>query len=204
MSRPKIAIIFYTTYGTNHEIAEEAAKAAEQSGAEVRLRRFAETAPDDVVNGQEAWKAQLDKMRDIPEVSHDDMEWADGYFFSFPTRYGNAPSQVRAFIDTLGGLWQQGKLADKTATATTSAMNDHGGQESTLLGFYTTLMHWGTVIVTPGYTDPALFESGGNPYGFSANAGAFDEKGRASVAHQARRLTEMTARVAERELRQAA
>ena len=117
MSTPKIAIIFYTTYGTNHAMALEAQKAAEAAGAEVRLRRFAETAPDEVVQGQEAWAAQLDKMQDIQEVSHDDMVWADGYFISAPTRYGNMPSQVRAFIDTLGGLWQEGKLVNKTISA---------------------------------------------------------------------------------------
>ncbi|GGL86057.1 trp repressor-binding protein WrbA [Pseudooceanicola nanhaiensis] len=192
MSKPKITIAFYTMTGTNHQIAEEARRAAEAAGAEVRFRRFAETAPQEVIDGQEQWKAQLEKMQDIPEISHDDMEWAEGYFFSFPTRYGNAPGQVRAFIDTLGPLWQQGKLADKTATATTSAMNTHGGQESTLLGFYTTLMHWGAILVTPGYTDEALYAAGGNPYGYSAKAGEFDDAGRTAVAHQAKRLVTFT------------
>lgn len=196
MSSPKITVAFYTMTGTNHQVAEAAAEAARAAGAEVRLRRFAETAPQEVIDGQEQWKAQLEKMKDIPEISHDDMVWSEGYFFSFPTRYGNAPGQVRAFIDTLGPLWQEGKLADKAATATTSAMNTHGGQESTLLGFYTTLMHWGSIIVTPGYTDPVLYEAGGNPYGFSANAGKFDETGRKAVAHQAKRLVDMTARIA--------
>jgi NAD(P)H dehydrogenase (quinone) len=195
MSAPKIAVIFYSTYGTNHAIALAAADAARDAGAEVRLRRVAETAPKSVVEGQEAWKAQLEKMSDIPEVSHDDMEWADGYFFSCPTRYGVVASQLRAFIDTLGGLWMEGKLANKTATAATSAQNDHGGQEATILGLYTTLMHWGAIIVAPGYTDQSLFEAGGNPYGFSTNAGGFDDKGRAAVTHQARRLVAFTAKL---------
>lgn len=196
MSTPKIAVIFYSMSGTNHAVAEEAVKAAEAAGAEVRLRRFAETAPQEVIDGQEAWKAQLEKVKDIPEVSHDDMTWADGYFFAFPTRYGSAPSQVRAFIDTLGPIWQQGLLADKTVTATTSAMNTHGGQESTLLSFYITVMHWGAVIVAPGYTDEALYAAGGNPYGYSANAGDFTDAGRKAVAHQAKRLVGMTAKIA--------
>lgn len=195
MSTPKIAVIFYSTYGTNHAVALAAADAAKAAGAEVRLRRVAETAPRSVVEGQDAWKAQLEKMSDIPEVTHDDMEWADGYFFSCPTRYGVTASQLRAFIDTLGGLWMAGKLANKTATATTSAQNPHGGQEATILGLYTTLMHWGAIIVAPGYTDQSLFEAGGNPYGFSTNAGGFDDKGRAAVAHQARRLVEITAKL---------
>jgi NAD(P)H dehydrogenase (quinone) len=196
MTQARIAIVFYSTYGTNHQVALAAAEAAKAAGAEVRLRRIAETAPADVVAGQEAWKAQLDKVQDIPEVSHDDMEWANGYFFISPTRYGAVASQMRAFIDTLGGLWFAGKLANKTFTAATSAQNAHGGQESTILGLYTTAMHWGAVIVAPGFTDAAVAEAGGNPYGFSTNAGALDDKGRAAVAHQAKRLVEMTAKLA--------
>ncbi|MFU8882309.1 MAG: flavodoxin domain-containing protein [Rhodobacterales bacterium] len=196
MTQARIAIVFYSTYGTNQQVAEAAAEAARAAGAEVRLRRIAETAPADVVAGQEAWQAQLDKMQDIPEVAPDDMEWANGYFFISPTRFGGVASQMRAFIDTLGGLWFAGKLANKTFTAATSAQNPHAGQESTILGLYTTAIHWGAVIVAPGFTDPAVAEAGGNPYGFSAIAGAFDDKGRAAVAHQATRLVEMTAKIA--------
>jgi len=196
MTQARIAIVFYSTYGTNHQVAEAAAEAARAAGAEVRLRRIAETAPADVVAAQDAWKAQFDKMQDIPEASADDMEWANGYFFISPTRFGTVASQVRAFIDTLGGLWFAGKLANKTFTAATSAQNPHGGQESTLLGLYTTAMHWGSVIVAPGYTDQSIFDAGGNPYGFSTTPGALDDKGRAAVAHQAKRLVEMTAKLA--------
>ena len=195
MSTPKIAIIFYTTYGTNHAMALEAQKAAEAAGAEVRLRRFAETAPDEVVQGQEAWAAQLDKMQDIQEVSHDDMVWADGYFISAPTRYGNMPSQVRAFIDTLGGLWQEGKLVNKTISATTSAQTLHGGHETTLWSLYVSAMHWGCIIVPPGYADPLKFEDGGNPYGYSCEPGPLDETGKKSVAFQAKRLVEFAGKI---------
>lgn len=195
MAKPKIAVIFYSTYGTNLQIAQAAAKAAGEAGAEVRLLRAAETAPSQVVEGQAAWKANLGKMQDIAEVTPDDMVWADGYFISAPTRYGVVASQLRAFIDTLGPVWSEGKLADKTFTATTSAQNVHGGQESTLLSLYTTAMHWGAILVPPGYTDPALYEAGGNPYGYSASAGSFDEKGRVAVAHQAKRLVEFTVKV---------
>ena len=188
----KIAVVFYSTYGTNHQIAETAAMAAREAGAEVRLLRAKETAPDDVVAGQDAWKAQLDNMSEIPVVTPDDMDWADGYFFSAPTRYGVPASQMRAFIDTLGPLWQKGGMANKTFTATTSAQNVHGGQETTLLSLYVTAMHWGCVLVPPGYTDPVLFEAGGNPYGFSTQAGGVDETGKKAIAHQAKRLVEMT------------
>lgn len=191
MSQPKIAVIFYSTYGTNHAVAEAAAEAAKKAGAEVRLRRVRETAPDEVVNGQDAWKAQLEKMADIPEATPADMEWADGYFFSAPTRFGVVASQLRAFIDTLGPLWNKGSLADKPFTATTSAGNPHGGQETTLMSLYTTAMHWGAIIVPPGYTDQAIFDAGGNPYGYSADAGEFDKKGKDAVSHQAKRLVDV-------------
>ncbi len=192
MARPKIAVVFYSTYGTNQAVAEAAAKAAEAAGAEVRLLRVAETAPEAVVNGQPAWKAQVEKVASIPVVTPDDMAWADGYFISAPTRFGVSASQLRAFIDTLGPTWQAGGLANKAFTATTSAMNTHGGQEATLLSLYNTAMHWGAIIVAPGFTDQSIFEAGGNPYGYSANAGGFDDKGRAAVAYQAKRLVEMT------------
>ncbi|MEI4484790.1 NAD(P)H:quinone oxidoreductase type IV [Frigidibacter sp. MR17.14] len=193
---PKIAVIFYSTYGTNHAVASCAAEAAKAAGAEVRLLKVKETAPQSVVDGQEAWKAQVAKMAAIPEVTPADMEWADGYFFSAPTRFGTVPSQLRAFIDTLGGLWAAGKLANKAVTATTSAQNPHGGQESTLLGLYTTFMHWSCILVPPGYSDPKLFEAGGNPYGYSAIAGKFDDAGRAAVEIQARRLVDFAGRIA--------
>ena len=191
----KILVLFYTTYGTNHRVATLAQEAAEATGAEVRLRRFAETAPTEVVEGQEAWKAQLDKMQDIPEVSHDDMVWADGYFVSTPTRYGVPASQARAFIDTLGPIWQEGKLANKTFTATTSAMTLHGGHETTLQSLYVTASHWGCILVPPGYTDQSIFEAGGNPYGFSGKAGEIDDKAEAAIRHQAKRLAEYTAKL---------
>jgi len=193
----KLTIAFYATYGTNHQMAEIAADAARAAGAEVRLRRIAETAPAEVVASQDAWKAQADRMADIPVVSADDMEWANAYLFSAPTRFGGAPSQVRAFIDTLGGLWFQGKLANKAISAMTSAQNAHGGQEATTLGLYTTFLHWGAIIVAPGYTDPALFATGGNPYGYSHTQGKeFGDAEKASIGHQARRLVEVAAKLA--------
>lgn len=192
MAQPKIAVIFYTTYGTNYQIALSAADAARAAGAEVRLLRVAETAPEAVVNSQEYWKAQVERMKDIPVATPDDMVWADGYFFSMPTRFGAVASQMQAFIDTLGGVWAAGKLANKTVTATTSAQNLHAGQEATTLGFYTTAMHWGAIIVPPGFTSNVIYASGGNPYGYSAVAGQFDEAGKASVEHQATRLVEYT------------
>ena len=192
----KLAVLYYSTYGTNHQMAEIAAEAARAAGAEVKLLRIAETAPEAVVNGQDAWKAQVEKAADIPVAKPEDMEWADAYLFSAPTRFGAAPSQLRAFIDTLGGQWGSGKLANKAVSAMTSAQNPHGGQEATILGLYTTFMHWGSIIVAPGYTGPALFATGGNPYGYSHTQGAeFDDKAKASIGHQAKRTVEIAAKL---------
>ncbi len=192
MAQPKITVLFYTTYGMNHTIAQTAAEAAEAAGAQVRLRRVRETVPQEIIDGQEGWKTQLEKMQDIPEAAPEDMEWADGYFVTAPTRYGVVASQLRAFIDTLGPLWQAGKLANTTFTAATTANTSHGGQETTLQSLYVTAMHWGSIIVAPGYADPVKFEDNGNPYGFSMKAGDFTDLDRRSVSYQATRLVEMT------------
>jgi NAD(P)H dehydrogenase (quinone) len=197
MADVKLAIVYYSTYGTNHQMAEIAAEAAREAGAEVRVRKVRETAPEEVVKSQEAWAAQLERTADIPVVTFDDMEWANAYLFSAPTRYGGAASQMRAFIDTLGPLWQQGKLANKTFSAMASAQNPNGGQETTVHTLYYTAAHWGAIIVPPGYTDPAIFRAGGNPYGttVTANSTGLSEEVKAAIRHQTRRLVEVTARL---------
>ncbi len=197
MSNVKLAIVYYSTYGTNHAMAEIAAEAARAAGAEVRLRRVAETAPEAVVAAQDAWASAAAKQAAVPVATPEDMEWANAYLFSGPTRFGQATSQIRSFIDTLGGVWFQGKLANKAISAMSSAQNPHGGQEATILGLYTTFLHWGSVIVAPGYTDASIFAAGGNPYGYSHTQGAaLDDKARAAIAHQAKRLVEIAGRLA--------
>ncbi|MCC7483527.1 MAG: NAD(P)H:quinone oxidoreductase [Burkholderiales bacterium] len=193
----KLAVIYYSTYGTNHQMAEIAAEAARAAGAEVRLRKAPETAPADVVAGVDAWKAQAEKTAHIPHVTAADMEWASAYLISAPTRFGIMASQMRAFIDTLGGIWAKGALANKAVSAMTSAQNAHGGQETTLLSFYAAIMHWGGIVVAPGYTDSSIFEAGGNPYGYSHTQGKeFTDGMKAAIRHQARRLVEIAAKLA--------
>ena len=150
------------------------------------------------MNGQDAWRAQAEATADVPEVSHADMEWANAYLFSAPTRYGVMASQMRAFIDTLGPLWAQGKLANKAASAMTSAQNPHGGQETTLQSMYVTFMHWGCILVPPGYTDPVIYAAGGNPYGttVAATGQPLGEEAKAAIRHQARRLVEFAGKIA--------
>lgn len=193
----KLAVVYYSTYGTNYQMASIAAEAAKAAGAQVRLLKVAETAPAAVVQGQAAWKAQADAMAHIPTATEADMEWADAYLFSAPTRFGGMASQMRAFIDTLGGVWAKGALANKAVSAMTSAQNAHGGQESTLLTFYYSAMHWGSIIVAPGFTDPVIFKTGGNPYGYSHTQGAeFTPEVHASIGHQAKRLVEVAGKLA--------
>src|SRR5699024_8294372 len=127
-------------------MASIAAETARSAGAEVRLMKVPETAPEAVVAGQEAWQAVADETADIPEVTPDDMVWADAYLFSAPTRYGVQASQMRAFIDTLGPIWAEGKLANKAISAMSSAQQNQGGPEQTLMSFYATAIHWGCVI----------------------------------------------------------
>jgi len=196
MSQVKLTIVYYSTYGTNHQMAETAAEAARKAGAEVRLRKVRETAPPEVVKAQEAWSTHAEKTSDVQEATPEDLVWADAYLFSSPTRYGGATSQMRSFIDTLGPVWQEGKLANKMASAMTSAMNPHGGQETTLQTLYYTFMHWGAILVPPGYTDQSVFGAGGNPYGTSVTAGGepISEETKAMIRHQAQRLVEMTAK----------
>lgn len=170
MSQVKLTIVYYSSTGTNYQMALAAKAAAEAAGAEVRLRKVAELAPDAAIDSNPAWRAHVNATRDVPVVSPADMEWANAYLFGTPTRYGNVASQMKQFIDTLGGLWFRGSLSNKPVAAFTSAMNVHGGQESTLLALYHTFYHWGSIIVPPGYTDPAFYAAGGNPYGVSATA----------------------------------
>ncbi|WP_050526438.1 NAD(P)H:quinone oxidoreductase type IV [Pseudorhodobacter aquimaris] len=193
----KLAIIYYSSYGTNHQMATIAAQAAKAAGAEVRLLKARETAPAEAVNSQDAWKNHLEATKDIPEATAEDMEWANAYLISSGTRFGVMTSQMRAFIDTLGGVWSKGGLANKPISAMTSAQSPHGGQETTLQSLYTTAMHWGGIIVAPGFTDEVIFKTGGNPYGYShTQGGDFTDEVISAIGHQARRLVEVAEKLA--------
>lgn len=170
MSNVKLSIIYYSSTGTIYTLAKTMEEAALQAGAEVRLRKVTELAPEAAIAANPAWKAHLEATADVPTVSLEDLEWADAYLFGTPTRFGNVAAQMKQFLDTTGSLWYHGKLSNKVVSGFTSAGNAHGGQETTLLALYNTFYHWGAVIVPPGYTDPLLFAAGGNPYGISATA----------------------------------
>lgn len=199
MEKIKLAILYYSATGTNFQLAKWAEEAATEAGAEVRLRRFRETAPKEAIAANEAWKqfSESEENTNVQEVALDELEWADALLFSIPTRYGNLPSQVQSFFDTTGGLWFQGKLADKLVSGMSSAQNVHGGQETTIMSLYKTMMHWGAVIVPPAYTFQESFKAGGNPYGTSTTAsmeGEGKEDIKRAVVKQAQRLVQMTER----------
>lgn len=187
-----VAVIYYSSTGNVHTLAEAAAEGAEKVGAEVRLRRVAEIVSPEVVATNEAWAAHAQATEHIPEATLEDLTWADAILFGTPTRFGAMASQLKQFIDTTSGVWSQGLLADKVYSGFTSSFNNHGGQESTLLSLYNVIYHWGGVIVPPGYADPIQFELG-NPYGTShiGNGGPPSELHRDIIRFQTRRATAM-------------
>ncbi len=189
MANIKLAIIYYSSTGGNYQLAQWAAAAAQEAGAEVKILKAPELAPQAAIDANSQWKAHAAATAHIPNVQLSDLEEADAYIFSVPTRYGAMPAQMKQFFDTTGGLWYQGKLANKVVSAMATASNPHGGQESTLLNLYTSLFHWGCILAAPGYTAPETFASGGNPYGTSATVvdGKILENVQAGVQHQARR-----------------
>lgn len=199
----KITIVYYSATGTIHTLASAVAEGAQDAGAQVRLRRVAELAPDSAIDANPAWRAHLAEVSAQVEVaSLEDLRWADGYAFGTPTRFGNPAAQLKQFIDTTSGLWQEGVLADKPVTSFTSAVNAHGGAESTILALNNVFYHWGSLIIGPGYTDPVVYGAGGNPYGTSHATGMpAVEPGPEVLAvarYQGQRLATMTERLAHR------
>ncbi|MCM3760566.1 NAD(P)H:quinone oxidoreductase [Alkalihalobacillus oceani] len=190
----KLAVIYYSSTGTNYQMAKWAEEGGKAAGAEVKVLKVPELAPEAAIASNPAWKAHLEATADVPEVTLDDLEWADAIIFSAPTRFGNVPAQLKQFLDTTGGLWATGKLANKVVSAMSSASNAHGGQEATILSIYTTMYHWGAIVAAPGYTDPLLFASGGNPYGTSVTVdqeGNMQENVEEAAKYQAKRTVQV-------------
>lgn len=190
----KLAVIYYSSTGANYKMASHAAETARQAGAEVRLVRVKETAPPEAIAQNPAWQAHYDAAQDVPIASLDDIVWADAIIFSSPTRFGNTASQMQAFLDTAGGIWFRGETMNKVVSVMSSAQNMHGGQEATVLSMYRTMYHWGAIVVAPGYTDKAIAEAGGNPYGTTATVdgeGNVPDSVLPAVAHQTKRVLDV-------------
>jgi NAD(P)H dehydrogenase (quinone) len=188
----KLSVIYYSSTGTIHAMAERLQAAGEKAGAEVRLRQVPELAPAEAIASNAAWSQHFDRTKDEPKATADDVVWADAVLFGTPTRYGNVASQLKQFLDTLGPQWQQGLLANKAYAGFTSTMTAHGGQESTLLALYNTIYHFGGIVVAPGYTDPSKFVDG-NPYGVSHVTGGSNDAPLTEVENNA--LDHLTQRI---------
>lgn len=161
----KVLVLYYSSYGHIEQMADAVAEGARAGGAEVDIRRVAETAPQDVV---EAAHFKTDTAHPLIE-SPDALANYDAIIVGAPTRYGRMPAQMAAFWDTTGGLWFGGKLIGKVGGAFTSTASQHGGQETTLFSIITNLLHHGMTIVGLDYGFKAQMGVekvlGGTPYG---------------------------------------
>ncbi len=176
----KVLIVFYSAYGHIHRMAEAMAEGVKEvPGAEAILRRVPETLPEEVLKRMGAFEAQQ-AFAHIPVCTVEELGQADAVIFGTPTRFGNMCGQMRQFMDATGRLWAQGTLVGKAGSVFTSSGTQHGGQESTILSFHTTLLHHGMVVVGlpysfSGQTTTAEI-SGGSPYGASTIAGGQGER----------------------------
>jgi NAD(P)H dehydrogenase (quinone) len=166
-----IAIVIYSMYHHIATLAEEVKAGVESTGNKATIYQVAETLPEEVLQ-----KMYAPAKPDYPIATPDILAEADGILFGFPTRFGNLPAQMKAFIDSTGGLWQQGKLYQKPAGAFTST-GTGGGNEMTIVNFLSTLAHQGMIYVPLGYA-PAFGEltnlnevHGGSPWGAGTIAG---------------------------------
>jgi NAD(P)H dehydrogenase (quinone) len=178
------------------------AEGAKAEGAEVRLRRVPDIVGPEVMAQAPGWAENSARMQaQYPAPTADDAEWADAVVFGTPTRFGNASAELKAYIDSLGGLWFQGKLNGKAGSAFTSTSTPHGGNESTIISLYNPLAHLGFIIVPTGYADPIMFKSG-TPYGAShvsgQNSAPPNDDEIAVARFQGRRVTQVAAALAKR------
>jgi NAD(P)H dehydrogenase (quinone) len=168
----KILIAFYSRNGSTEALAKAVAEGAAAEGAETRLRRAREFVGADIMAQAPGWADSAARMNALYEApTAEDADWADAIVFGTPTRFGNAAAELKAYIDSLGGLWFQGKLNGKVGSAFVSTQSAHGGNESTILSLYNPLAHLGLIIVPTGYADASVFKAG-PPYGASAVSGA--------------------------------
>jgi len=167
----KLLVLYYSTYGHVETLAEAIAEGARSvAGTEVALKRVPELMPPEVA---EKAGAKLDQKAPIASV--DELAEYDAIVFGTPTRFGNMAAQMRNFLDQTGGLWFGGKLIGKVGSVFASTASQHGGQETTITSFHTTLLHHGMVVVGVPYSQQNLLEageiSGGTPYGATTIAG---------------------------------
>ena len=171
----KVKVVFYSMYGHIYKMAEAVAEGVrEVEGAEVELLQVPELVPEDILEKSGAKKAR-EAFAHIPVAKVDDLADADAIIFGIPTRFGNMCAQMRNFLDQTGGLWAQNALVGKVGSVFASSATQHGGQETTIISSYITLLHLGMVIVGLPYSETRQFTldeiSGGSPYGASTITG---------------------------------
>ena len=172
MSKPKILIPFYSRTGTIEGLAKAIAEGAAAEGAEVRVRRAREFVGPEVMAQAPGWKESAEAMNAKYEApTADDAVWADAIIFGTPTRFGAVSAELKAYIDSLGGLWAKGALNGKLGSAFGGSATPHGGNESTILSLYNPMAHLGLIIVPTGFADAAMFKGAGTPYGASVVSG---------------------------------
>ena len=200
MAAPKILIPFYSRTGTVEALALAVAEGARSAGAEVRLRRAREVVSPAIIAGVPGWKQSAEAMNAKYEApTPDDAVWADGVIFGTPTRFGSMTSELKAYIDSLGGLWAEGKLNGKAGSAFAGSSQMHGGNESTVISLWNPLAHLGFIIVPTGYADGVMFAGAGSPYGASVISGhppSGPSEAEIAVARfQGRRVTQVAAKL---------
>lgn len=176
----KVLIVYYSMYGHINKMAEAVAEGVrEVEGCEAIVKRVPETLTSEVLGMMGALDAQK-SMEHVPVANVDDLVSADAIIFGTPTRFGGMCGQMRQFLDATGGLWSKGALIGKVGSVFTSCGTQHGGQEATILGFHTTLLHHGMVVVGLPYAFAGQMDNseitGGSPYGAGTVAGTQGER----------------------------
>ncbi|MFZ5558965.1 MAG: NAD(P)H:quinone oxidoreductase [Pseudomonadota bacterium] len=172
-----VLIAFYSRNGSTEALAEALADGARSVGAEVRLRRAREIVAREVMSRAEGWAEAADAMNarhEAPTV--EDAEWADALVFGSPTRFGVICSELKAYVDSLGGVWARGALNGRVGGAFTSTSTLHGGNETTTLTMFNFMAHLGLILIPTGYADPVMFRGAGTPYGASAVTGQANQR----------------------------
>ena len=167
----RILILYYSGYGHTEIMAGAVAEGVNAvEGCEAVVKRVPELVPDEVAAGS---GMKVDQA--APFASPDELADYDGIIFGTPTRFGNMAAQMRNFLDQTGGLWAKGALIGKPASVFVSTASQHGGQETTITSFHTTLLHHGMIVIGLPYSfagNTIMSEiSGGTPYGASTIAG---------------------------------
>jgi NAD(P)H dehydrogenase (quinone) len=171
----RIQVVFYSMYGHVHTLAQAVAEGArEVEGAQVSLWQVPELVPPEALERVGAATARA-AFADVPVAQPAQLAEADAIIFGTPTRFGNMAAQMRNFLDQTGGLWAKGALIGKIGSVFASTATQHGGQETTITSFHTTLLHHGMIIVGVPYSEPGLTQmdeiGGGTPYGATTLAG---------------------------------